>query len=430
MTRAWDFWDAATIARITDCPVDAVEGNWPRIAGQLALCGIDDRPVQMAMIGTVAIESASTFRPVREAFYLGEPEPAETYRKTLRYYPWYGRGYIQITWESNYATYSRKVNDLWGAGGAVDLIARPDDALDPDISAAVAALYFRDHTTVQGYSIPQAARAGDWEWVRRLVQGGTHGLDRLVAIASALDAYAAPGGEPMPVYDLTLPIRTQDNDWDCAQEATLWGLKAAGRNPDDDWMEQDMLADGVESVVVGLTRGDGSLLAEWITREYAEPGANGSPAVKAYNVATVGFDDVRSIAGTSPVLIGGHRWGSSGHWAGVRRYDPQQGTLVLANPAGTGPVYGQQTLDRQQFEARGPWSMVVLQAVGAEAPVPVPIPPADPRDAELVALRERVGGLEIAVAHLADILAGDRLHAVADEARAIREQFLGKRPAA
>lgn len=74
-------------------------------------------------------ESAGTMQPVREAFYLGEPEPAETYRKRLRYYPYYGRGVIQLTWDYNY----RKFGNLLG----IDLISKPELALEPMTSATI-----------------------------------------------------------------------------------------------------------------------------------------------------------------------------------------------------------------------------------------------------------------------------------------------------
>src|SRR3954452_9784636 len=91
--NAWEYFDAEQISHATPCPFSDVTSNWPRLVEQLSHCGINDRFTQMAMIGTVAIEPASTFRAGRKAFYLGEPDPAETYRRNnLRYYPWYGRG--------------------------------------------------------------------------------------------------------------------------------------------------------------------------------------------------------------------------------------------------------------------------------------------------------------------------------------------------
>jgi hypothetical protein len=110
---AFQFFTAEEIADMASSPVESVRNNWPRLVAQLDLCGINDRPTQVAMIGTVAIESAHTFEPVREAFFLGEPEPAESNRKLLSYYPHYGRGFIQCTLRSNCAEYGQKIQELW-----------------------------------------------------------------------------------------------------------------------------------------------------------------------------------------------------------------------------------------------------------------------------------------------------------------------------
>jgi hypothetical protein len=189
-TGAWQFFTAEQIAEVTSCPIDAIRDAWPRLVGQFELCGINDRAVQVAAMGTVAIETASTFAPVREAFWLDE-----TWRRDnlTRYYPYYGRGYVQITWESNYRAYSRKINELWGAGDAIDLIARPDDAMDPDVAAAVLALYFRDHGGDGLRLSPEAARRGDWREVRRLVQGGDAKVEELIAMAGSAIAVADAG---------------------------------------------------------------------------------------------------------------------------------------------------------------------------------------------------------------------------------------------
>jgi hypothetical protein len=189
----WEHFTAEQIAEASGCPLNAVTMYWPKIVEQLDHCGINDRATQVAAIATIAIETASTFRPLHE---YGTPADWAGYSGGARYA---GRGFIQLTHDYNYAAYGQAVDELWHAGGAIDLLARPDDALDPDVAAAVLACYFRDHTTAQGYSIPQAANAGDWTWVRRLVQGGTAGLDRLVAVAGALQA--APEPAPVTVAD-------------------------------------------------------------------------------------------------------------------------------------------------------------------------------------------------------------------------------------
>lgn len=77
------------------------------------------------MLATAFHETARTMQPVREAFWLSE----EWRRRNLRYYPYYGRGYVQLTWKYNY--------EKAGAAVGANLVADPDQAMRADISAAV-----------------------------------------------------------------------------------------------------------------------------------------------------------------------------------------------------------------------------------------------------------------------------------------------------
>jgi hypothetical protein len=50
------------------------------------------------ILATAYHETAHTMKPVEEAFWL-----SDTWRKNnLKYYPWHGRGYVQLTWDYNY----------------------------------------------------------------------------------------------------------------------------------------------------------------------------------------------------------------------------------------------------------------------------------------------------------------------------------------
>jgi hypothetical protein len=171
---AWQHWSGTQIAAASGCPVAAVRENWPKLWEAMRAHHIDGRLEQMAAIGTVAIETASTFQPVREAFWLSE----EWRRDNLRYYPFYGRGYIQLTWESNYLEYGQKLG--WNLRG------NPDEALDPFKAAMILARYFVDR------QVADAAAAQDWSEVRRRVQGAHAGLDRLRAIVAALQGQQSP----------------------------------------------------------------------------------------------------------------------------------------------------------------------------------------------------------------------------------------------
>lgn len=79
------------------------------------------------VLATAYWETARTMRPVEEAYYLGAR--ADAYRKGLRYWPWYGRGYVQLTWRENYLK----------AGAAIgeDLTGNPNIALVPHIAAKI-----------------------------------------------------------------------------------------------------------------------------------------------------------------------------------------------------------------------------------------------------------------------------------------------------
>ncbi len=77
------------------------------------------------MLATTYHETNKTMQPVREAYWLSE----DWRRRNLRYYPWYGRGYVQLTWEENYRKMGRHLG--------VDLLGNLDLAMDPRIAAAI-----------------------------------------------------------------------------------------------------------------------------------------------------------------------------------------------------------------------------------------------------------------------------------------------------
>jgi hypothetical protein len=77
------------------------------------------------LMATIEWETAHTFEPVREAFWM-----SESWRKNnLRYYPYYGRGYVQLTWKENYQSFS-EITEL-------DLVGNPDLAMQSDTALFV-----------------------------------------------------------------------------------------------------------------------------------------------------------------------------------------------------------------------------------------------------------------------------------------------------
>lgn len=79
------------------------------------------------ILATSYHETAKRMQPVREGL-----NASDAWRKrNLRYYPWYGRGHVQLTWEENYVKADQKL----GLGG--ELVKNADLALDPEISAEI-----------------------------------------------------------------------------------------------------------------------------------------------------------------------------------------------------------------------------------------------------------------------------------------------------
>lgn len=162
-------WSSETIAIITQCPVDNVASDWPLVYAALVKAGIGDYNTCCAALATIAIETAHTFKPVEEAFWLDD---AWRYAN-LRYAPYWGRGYVQLTWLSNYVYYGRLV-------GHPEIVTQPAKALESAIAAPLLAAFFKN------VGIQNAAAAENWPETRRLVQGGYAGLDEYTAIITAL----------------------------------------------------------------------------------------------------------------------------------------------------------------------------------------------------------------------------------------------------
>lgn len=71
---------------------------------------------------TIYHETAGTFQPVIEAYWMSE----KWRKENLRYYPYYGRGYVQLTWKKNYEKFGKLLN--------LDLVGKPALAVEPETS--------------------------------------------------------------------------------------------------------------------------------------------------------------------------------------------------------------------------------------------------------------------------------------------------------
>lgn len=133
---------------------------------------LDDRMFAYCL-ATAWHETAFTMQPIKE---YGNDE----YLKSKPYYPWYGRGYVQLTWEDNYKLQDEKL----GLNG--DLMSDPDLALEPALATKILLMgmadgdftgkklgnYFTDDLT-------------DWYNARRIVNG----TDKATDIASYAEKF-------------------------------------------------------------------------------------------------------------------------------------------------------------------------------------------------------------------------------------------------
>jgi len=71
------------------------------------------------VFATVFHETNATFLPVKESYWLSE----DWRKRNLRYFPFYGRGYVQITWKENYNKFSQDIGE--------DFVKNPDLVMLP-----------------------------------------------------------------------------------------------------------------------------------------------------------------------------------------------------------------------------------------------------------------------------------------------------------
>lgn len=126
------------------------------------------------VLATAYWETNRTMKPVEEAYWL-----SEAWRKeNLRYYPWHGRGYVQLTWETNY----HKAKAETG----VDMIQDPTLAMRADVAAQVLVVGCRDGWfTGKRLDDYITLQSSNYRGARRVVNG----TDKAAAIAEIAREY-------------------------------------------------------------------------------------------------------------------------------------------------------------------------------------------------------------------------------------------------
>jgi putative chitinase len=160
-------------------PIGNIRMNLPIVLEALVAQRLADRPMVLMALATIRAETES-FLPVAESpsrFNTspnGHPFDLYDYRNDLGNHgppdglQYRGRGYIQLTGRENY----RKFGGEIGLGD--ELLDDPDRGGDGPIAARLLAVFLK----AREIPIKQALLEDDLRLARRLVNGGSHGLDR------------------------------------------------------------------------------------------------------------------------------------------------------------------------------------------------------------------------------------------------------------
>ena len=160
-------------------PIGNIKANLPPVLNALAEANLGDKTMVLMALATIRAETES-FLPVAEGLSRfntspgGHPFDLYDQRKDLGNLgapdgaSFCGRGFVQLTGRANYARYGAAI----GLGDR--LMQDPALASDPLIAARLLAGFLSAHEL----AIKQALLEGDLKTARKLVNGGSVGLDR------------------------------------------------------------------------------------------------------------------------------------------------------------------------------------------------------------------------------------------------------------
>lgn len=159
--------------------VGNIETNLPFVMQALAAAGLADKDMILMALATIRAETES-FLPISEGEskfntpHGGVPFSKYDFRDDLGNQGppdgenFRGRGFIQLTGRSNYAEHGAKI------GLGTQLVENPALANDPTIAGKLLASFLKAKES----AIRAALAHNDLATARKLVNGGSHGLDR------------------------------------------------------------------------------------------------------------------------------------------------------------------------------------------------------------------------------------------------------------
>ncbi len=162
-------------------PIGNIVTNLAFVLAEVRAAGLGDKPMILMALGTIRAETEG-FEPISEGRSRfntspgGHPFDLYDKRKDLgnRGTPdgarFRGRGFVQLTGRANYTTYGAR------PGVGADLVNHPEKANDPTIAARLLALFLKD----KEQRVRDALDNDDLRTARRLVNGGSHGLEAFI----------------------------------------------------------------------------------------------------------------------------------------------------------------------------------------------------------------------------------------------------------
>ena len=170
------------VCRMFPCtPAGHIESNLPAVLNALVEPQLANKPMILMALATIRAETES-FLPVSEGQSsfntspgghpfdkydsradLGNQGPPDGER-------FKGRGFVQLTGRANYEVHGNAI----GLGD--QLVENPDLANDPVVAAQLLASFLKSREE----RIKAALAAADLATARRLVNGGSNGIDRLI----------------------------------------------------------------------------------------------------------------------------------------------------------------------------------------------------------------------------------------------------------
>ena len=158
-------------------PIGNIKANLPPVLNALVSAKLPDKAMVLMALGTIRAETES-FEPISEGQSRFNTSPSghpfdlyDNRRDLGNTGPpdganFRGRGFVQLTGRANYTQYGRELG--------MDLVNNPQLANDPQVAAQLLARFLGDRED----RIREALAANDLAAARKLVNGGSNGLDR------------------------------------------------------------------------------------------------------------------------------------------------------------------------------------------------------------------------------------------------------------